>query len=86
MEPLLHQFSRAGVLSRRGARCDCLKPEINKRLALSIVDCDGRNSRIVFGDGAEANRVAKRARNEKRPPAETSATGVNLLVPAVRSK
>jgi hypothetical protein len=27
-------------------------------LARSMVACDGRNSRIVFGDGAEANRVA----------------------------
>lgn len=36
MEPLLHQFSCAGVLSRRAARRDWLKAEINRLLTSTL--------------------------------------------------
>jgi hypothetical protein len=38
MEPLLHQFSCAGVLSRRAARRDWLKAEINRLLGFQKPD------------------------------------------------
>lgn len=45
-------------------------------LARWLVACDGRNSRILFGDGAEANRVATSSNKD-------DADGVVDMIPSV---
>jgi hypothetical protein len=42
-----------------------------------MVACDGRNSRIVFGDGAEANRVAISSKKDDTDGA------VDMMTPSV---